>query len=319
MTTASQSVRSEPGDRSRPPRTVGRVPIATRAVVWAARLGWLVVAIVGGTAIGEALSDHGRPVQVLGTAAAWTGWACGAIALAIPSVVTLTIVRAVVPASLVVAAVAIIDRRDPTTGIALLAPALATSALVATAEFGRVFIQASAYGAESRFGLRPPIGYLIASIGTWLPTVVALVLAVPALAGQAWILGTVCLVVAALGLALLPRRWHQLSRRWLVLVPAGIVVHDPVVLTDTLMLARRTIAAIALDDLGAATRTAADLTGPTPGPAVEIRLGAAATAAVAPTHAHSDGRTIRLAALVVSPTRPGAFVREAAAAGYPTG
>ena len=199
----------------------------------------------------------------------------------------------------------------------MLAPALATSALVATAEFGRVYIQASAYGAESRFGLRPPIGYLLACVGTWLPTMVAIVLALPALAGQAWVLGIACLVVAAVGLALLPRRWHQLSRRWLVLVPAGIVVHDPVVLADTLMLPKRSIVGVALDDLGAATQTAADLTGPTPGLAVEIRLGEPATAVLAPTQAHRDGRTIHLTALVVSPTRPGAVVKDAAAAGYP--
>ena len=167
-------------------------------------LGWLAVAIAGGAALGEALSEHGRAVQVAGTIGAWTGWAVGAIALAIPSVITLTIVRVVIPGSLVVAAVAIIDRADPATGIALLAPALATSALVGTAEFGRVYIQASAYGAESRFGLRPPIGYLLACVATWLVTMVALVLGLPALAGQAWLLGIVGLVAAAAGLTLLP-------------------------------------------------------------------------------------------------------------------
>jgi hypothetical protein len=312
-----ESDRSGHSGCSRPAPYSRLVPVAARAVVWAARVGWLAVAIVGGAAIGEALSEHGRAVQVIGTAGAWTGWAVGAVALAVPSVVTLTAVRVVVPGSVVVAAIVLIDRADPTTGIALLAPALATSVLVATAEFGRGYIQASAYGAESRFGLRPPIGYLLACAGTWLPTVVALVLALPALAGQAWILGTACLVVAAVGLVLLPRRWHQLSRRWLVLVPAGIVVHDPVVLADTLMLARRSVVAVALDDLGAATQKAADLTGPTPGLAVVIHLDEAVTAVLAPTPAHRDGRTIHLTALVVSPTRPGAVVRAVAKAGYP--
>jgi hypothetical protein len=299
-------------------RTVGRVPALARVVVWAARVAWLAVAIAGGAAIGEALGEHGRAVQLAGTAMAWTGWAVGAIALAVPSVVTLTLVRVVVPGSLVVAALAIADRADPPSGIALLAPALAASTLVATAEFGSVYLQASAYGAESRFGLRPPIGYLLACAATWLATATAVVLAVPALAGQAWGLGTVCVLVAAAGLVLLPHRWHQLSRRWLVLVPAGIVVHDPVVLADTLTLPRRAIAGVALDEHGAATPTAADLTGPTPGLTVALRLGEPATAVLAPTSAHRAGRTIHLTALVVSPTRPGAVVKAVAAAGYPT-
>ena len=186
---------------------------AARTVVWLARAAWLAVAIAGGAAIGEALDDRARAVQVAGTLAAWAGWAVGAIALAIPSVLTLTLARATVPASLVVAALTLIDGVGAVQAISLLAPALAASALVATAEFGRVYIQASAYGAEARFGLRPPIGYLVPCVATWLVTITAVILAVPALAGSAWVLGALSIIVAAGGLAALPRRWHQLSRR----------------------------------------------------------------------------------------------------------
>ncbi len=291
---------------------------AARAVVWVTRLAWLVVAVAGGSAVGEALSEHSRAVQIVGTAAAWGGWAIGAVALAVPSVVTLTVARTVIPGAIIVAVVVLIERGDPGTVIALLAPALAASALVATAEFGRCYIQASAYGDELRFGLRPPIGYLAACVATWLATATAIVLAPPALAGRAWALGIPCAVVALIGIAVLPRRWHQLSRRWLVLVPAGIVVHDPVVLIETLMLPTRTIAAVVLDDVGDATQKAADLTGPTPGLALEIELTELTTAVLAPTAGHRDGMTIHVAALVVSPTRPGSVVKAAAAAGYST-
>lgn len=321
-----------------PPRTVGRVPgrtagdaasrsierssrlpVVSHVVLWAARISWLGVAVTGGAAVGETLDGHRRAVEVAGTAAAWTGWAIGAIALAVPSVATLTLVRVTIPGSVVAAAAAIIDGAEPGQAIALLAPALLCITFVGSAEFGRAYIQASAYGAEARFGLRPPIGYLLACVATWLPTVAALVLVLPALAGRAWALGIASLAVSAAGLALLPRRWHQLSRRWLVLVPAGLVVHDPVVLADTLMMPRRTITGVGLDELGTATQTAADLTGPTPGLAVEIRFAQLATAVLAPSSAHGEGRTIHVAAIVVSPTRPGAVVRAVAAAGYPAG
>jgi hypothetical protein len=294
------------------------VPAAARAVVWVTRLVWLVVAVAGGSAIGEALDEHSRATQVVGTAAAWVGWAIGGIALAVLSIVTLTVARTVIPGAIVVAVIVIVDGGEAATVIALLAPALVASALVATAEFGRCYIQASAYGDESRFGLRPPIGYLAACVATWLPTATASVLAPPALAGRAWALGTSCAFVALVGLALLPRRWHQLSRRWLVLVPAGIVVHDPVVLTETLMLPRRTVTRVLLEDLANATQSATDLTGPAPGLAVEIELAEPTTAVLAPTTGHRDGMTIRGAALVVSPTRPGSVVKAAAAAGYST-
>jgi hypothetical protein len=292
--------------------------MAARTVVWLARAAWLAVAIAGGAAIGAALDDHSRAVQVAGTLAAWIGWAVGAIALAIPGVSTLTLARATVPASLIVAAVTIVDGVGAAQAIGLLAPALAASALVATAEFGRVYIQASAYGAETRFGLRPPIGYLVACAASWLVTMTAVILAVPAFAGRAWVLAAATVTVAAGGLAVLPRRWHLLSRRWLVLVPAGIVVHDPVVLADTLMLPRGSVATVAVDDRRTPTR-AADLTGPTPGIGVELVLNAVATAVLAPTPARREGTPVRLSALVVSPTRPGAAVTAIRKAGYGAG
>ena len=288
-------------------------------MLWGARIFWLGVAVTGGAGVGAALDGHRRAVEVAGTAAAWAGWAIGAIALAVPSVATLTVARVTIPASVVVAVAVVIDGAEPGQAIALLAPALLCTTLVGSAEFGRAYLQASAYGAEARFGLRPPIGYLLACVASWLPTVVALVLVLPALAGRAWVLGIASVAVGAGGLALLPRRWHQLSRRWLVLVPAGLVVHDPVVLADTLMMPRRTIAGVGLDDLGAASQTAADLTGPTPGLAVEIRLAQPVDVLLAPTSTHGDVTKIHATALVVSPTRPGAVVRAMAGAGYPTG
>ena len=119
-----------------------------------------------------------------------------------------------------------------------------------------------------------------------------------------------------LGLFLLPIRWHQLSRRWFVVVPAGVVVHDPVVLNDTLMMPSRTVASVSLDEQGAASQTAADLTGPTPGLGVEIVLVEPTTAVFAATPANPTGRAIHLTALVISPTRPGSVIR--AARGYPS-
>jgi hypothetical protein len=286
--------------------------------VWLARVAWLLVAVAGGAAIGDALGEHARPVQVAGTAAAWAAWALGALALAVPGVATLTLARAVVPGSLVVAVIALADHGDPDTGIALVAPAMAASFLVGTAEFGRVYLQASAYGAEARYGLRPPLGFLVACVATWLVVATAAVLVVPSLAAEAWLLGAVCAVVTAGGATLLPRRWHQLSRRWFVIVPAGLVVHDPVVLAETLMVPRQMVASVTLDDVGAGRHSAADLTGPTPGVGVEVRLAAPTSAVLAPTSARRDGAKLHVSAFVVAPTRPGSVIKGAAAAGYPT-
>lgn len=292
----------------------------TRTIpLWAARAAWLLVALVGGAAVGDALDGRSRAVQLTGTALAWAGFAAGAVALAVPGVVTLTLVRVVVPAAPVAAAFVVAAGADPGAVIALVVPAVAAAALVASAEVGRAYLQASAYGDEVRFGLRPPLGYLVASGLTWLLLISALVVAPIAWAGRAWAAAAVATVAAAAGLVLLPRRWHQLSRRWLVLVPAGVVIHDPVVLADTVMLRAVTITSVGLDELGAASARAADLTGPTPGVAVEIHLREPATVVLAPRPGHRDGQVIHAAGLVVSPTRPGAVLKAAAARRLPVG
>lgn len=301
------------------PAAARRVPAISTVVVWLARAAWLAVAIAGGLAIGEALDHRSRAVQLVGTAGAWAGFAVGALALALPGVKTLTLARAVVPGSLVVTAGALAGGAGPDRGIALAAPAIAATALVCSAEFGRVYLQASAYGDEERFGLRAPFGYLLASGVTWLVATTAIVLTPVALAGKAWALALPALVIAVAALTVLPVRWHQLSRRWLVLVPAGLVVHDPVVLADTLMMPKRTLAAMALDDQGVAAQSAADLTGPTPGTVLGVRLTEAATAVLAPRPGSPNGTAIHLTALVVAPTRPGSVLRAAAARGLPVG
>ena len=81
--------------------------------------------------------------------------------------------------------------------------------------------------------------------------------------------------VTAIGIVLavrVPRRLHRLSRRWLVIVPAGIVVHDHMVLAETLMVRRSQTR-----DLSVAIENgeAADLTGGVMGSRVIIALSTA--------------------------------------------
>ena len=195
--------------------------------------------------------------------------------------------------------------------LTLAIPASVAAVLVGAADTGRVYVQTSAYGDEQRFPLRPPLGYLAATVVSWSVWVAAVITAPLAWAARAWVLAVIATLVAAAATWLLPRRWHQLSRRWLVAVPAGLVVHDPVVLAEPLMMQRRQIDELGLVD-SRRTSGALDLTGPTPGLAVAIILAEAATVILAPRPATPRGRAIHLTALLVSPSRPGAVLREAA-------
>ncbi len=281
-------------------------------MIWGARLAWLAVALIGGRAVGDVVEGRSGAVAAVAVIGAWIGWAAGAVALVVPSVVTLTLLRAVVPGAIAVTVTVVLFGGGPDDGLLLGLPACIAALLVTSAEVGRPYLQASAYGDERRFGLRPPLGYLAACVVTWVVWVAALIAAPLALAASVWAVAAPAALLAAGGALTLPRRWHQLTRRWLVFVPAGVVVHDPVVLDETLMVPRRRIVAVAPNELGPGTAAgAADLTGPTPGLAVEIVLDEPARATLARRPGEGRGRPITASALLVSPTRPGAAINEA--------
>ncbi len=275
-------------------------------VLWLARAVWLVVAVIGGGGFGEALARHSREVQLTGTTLLWIGWATVAVALAVPAVVGLTISRMTVPMGTVAAGAAVVHAgASAATILAIVSTALA-SLVMASGEFGQAMAQASAYGDEERFPLRPPAAFYAPSAVSWSVLCACALIGPLALAGRGWFVGTSLTVfAAALAWFLIPR-FHRLSRRWVVLVPAGLVFHDHVVLAETVMFPARIVrgARLALVDT-----EAADLTGPAGGHAVEISLSESTTVVLAGTRANPGGRALHVMAFLLTPTRPGRLLR----------
>jgi hypothetical protein len=287
--------------------------LVDRGVVWVARIGWVLVAVVGGAAPESALDGRGPAVSWVTGIGGWTTWAAVAVALAIPAVVTLTVVRVGAPLALVAAAACLLAGAS-TIDSALLAVTGAVTALAAfTPEFAQRWIEASAYGDEVRLPLRCPAAVAFAAGATWVVWSACLVAGPLLLAARRPIPGVALTVVAVIGTVLLGPRWHRLSRRWLVFVPAGLVVHDPVVLGETLMLRRDQV-----DHLGLALAGtgALDLTGPASGHAVEISTTESVTTVLAPTPTERNGRAVHTSAFLVSPLRPGATLQVAIGRGF---
>ena len=284
-------------------------------MTWAARAVWLAMALLGGAAFSDALSDRSRAVQVVGTAVLWALWAVVALALLVPSTVSLTVTRMIVPGALVVAVVAAFHA-DAVEIVLCLAPAIAMCAIVAAAELGEAFAQASAYGDERRFVLRPPVAFLLPAVVSWLLWCACVIVGPLAVAAENWLVGVPVTVAAVVLSWFLARRFHRLSRRWLVLVPAGVVIHDHVVLAETAMFLT---SAVTSASLALAGTEAADLTGPAAGHAVEVALRDADTVVLAPTRAKPNGTALHVRSVLVAPSRPGRALAEASARGVRVG
>ena len=287
-----------------------------RIVPWVLRAGWVAVLLVGGTAIDGALADTsdgpGAAVRWLALA----GWVVGVAAMAVPAATTLTATRLVVPLAVPVAVTAWVAGADAVDGAAFLGAAMITSVVAGSSALGRGFVQASAYGDEDRHLLRPPIAYLAVAVLAWLLWAAAVTSAAVLTAQGEPVWALVVGAFAAAGTVLLFPRWHRLTRRWIVLVPVGIVVHDHVVLAETLMLRRQEIARLGLAPAGT---DAADFTGPTSGHAIEIRTAEPVTAIVSLVPGTPSGTAIHLTGCLVAPTRPGQVLAAAAARRFPVG
>jgi hypothetical protein len=282
---------------------------------WPLRVLWLTLPFTVGPALGQALDGSSRPVQLVAAAIAWAVWAVGIVATLVPRTIGLTYLRIAAPTVFVVGVWAAATSDE--VAVAAIAAAGAALALVVVLlpTTGDLFVNGSAYGAERRFALRPPAALLFGPVEIVWALVAAGALTGPLLlAARMWVLGGLATAVGIPLVVFGARSLHQLSRRWLVMVPAGIVIHDPTVVVAQLFNTRD----IATLRPAPADTGAYDLSGGAPGLALELQLRDTVTLEL-----RQRGRArptmIHATAVMFTPTRPGAVLREATGRSIPVG
>ncbi|MGH9178637.1 MAG: hypothetical protein ACRD0N_08800 [Acidimicrobiales bacterium] len=279
-------------------------------VPWAFRAAWAVLPFTMGPALAHALDGRSRPVQVVASAGLWAAWSAALAASLVPHPISLSVVRGAAPGAPLLAITAAAGGHGSPLGVA--ASALA-AALAFSPEVGALFVNGPAYPNERRFPLRVPAPLLLGVLAVvWGLAVVPPTASLLLLAARQWVVGALLLVASGPVTVILARAVHGLSRRWLVFVPAGVVIHDPVALADPVLFRKAVVRSFGP---APADTAALDLTQAAPGlalklelteevPMVRARFGARMGQPVAPT------------SVLVTPTRPGAVLREAARRGF---
>lgn len=250
------------------------------------RVGWFAVGVVGAFVLTAALADRSTPVAVVATGLAALAWGTGIVAVLLPRSASLTALRLL--------------------GLGVLLPAAAVDA----------FVDGSSYGPERRFALRTPAALRFGPIQlAWLMIVVPAVAGPLLLAAGQWIGALVLLVGAAVAKPAL-HSLHQLSRRWIVFVPTGVVLHDPIVLSDAVLFPKRVVRALGPARAEDADR-AVDVTGQATGLVLELDLTEHVTIAVR--ERRTQSRTIETDRVLFTVNRPGAVLAEARQRGFTVG
>ncbi len=224
------------------------------------------------------------------------------VALVVCGPISLTIVRMVAPASVAIGVVALAFGAAALPGVLSLAAAAVVTLTAFIAETGEAMVQTAAYGDERRLPLRVPAAMQIPIAVSWLLWLATLLTGVLLLAAGKWVTAIIVLLIAAALTWLTYQRLRPFSIRWLVSVPAGVVVHDPVVLGETLMVMRTNVQHA---HLALATTEAADLTGPAAGHALEVMVREMVQITLAATAKNPKGSAIHAQAFLIAPSRPG--------------
>jgi hypothetical protein len=283
--------------RSEPERLAG----------WVALAVWVAQPFTLGPLLGDALDPTRQLFRSAASWALWVWWVEVLIALVVPRPLMLTIVRigglAAVPAAIWAA----IETDDNTRIAVGLISAASAATILLLPVLADHFIDGISYGEERRFVLRPPGPVLVGLVvPSWAVAVSGLVAGPLLLADEQWVLGGVLVVVGLPLSVLAARALHQLTNRFLVFVPNGLVVHDLTVMGEPLLFRSADIAGLAP---ALADTDADDMTNSALGLALELRLSEPVKIVVAVSRGEIEERETR--AMLISPSRPAAVMRVA--------
>ena len=273
---------------------------------WLVRGLWAGLPFTTGPALAAALDSASRPVQLVASTLLWLGWAVGMVAAFAPHPLTLTALRVVAPAAVVAAVLAAIAGEPSALAVAW---AVVACAWAFAPAIGALCVNGPAYPNERRFLLRPPGPLLAGPLPlAWALSVAGIAAGPLLLAAKQWVLGGVVLLVGWPLAALLLKSIHNLARRWAVFVPAGVVLHDPVVLFDPTLFRRQDITAFR--PATAADAGSYDLSQRAPGLGIHLELDEMTTVTLLKP-GRREGVAIHATGLRFTPTRPGAVMDEA--------
>jgi len=284
--------------------------MSDRMLAWVLRPVWAALPFTVWPALGEALRHHSQAVRLTASAGSWVVWAAVLLATLVPHPVGLTGLRCVTPAVL---GCAIAAAASGHASAIAAAAAVAWATAVATVSFlprtGVLFVNGPAYPNERRFPLAVPGALLVGPVELTGAAVSALPIAAALLlAARQWVAGGLAAAAAVAAVAWLGRALYGLARRWVVFVPAGLVLHDPMALAEPVLFRKQVI-----DTLGPAQEgtDSLDLTLRAIGLALELRLKEKVPMArvVGRRRRPEEGASARL---LFTPTRAGAVLAEAA-------
>ncbi|WP_419919714.1 hypothetical protein [Candidatus Poriferisocius sp.] len=297
-----------------------------RLWVWGVRGWWAALPFTAGPVLADALHETSPSWRSTSSLGLWVLWALVLVGILLAHPVTLVLVRLALPSAVAALVWAGLGGAgwDEVALVAAITAAVAAASL--SAPVGQVLVNGISYGDEIRLLLRPPAMLVAGPVPAAAAITVGGLLSGPLLlAAEHWVAGVVITVVGGLLAVVGARSLYSLTRRWLVFVPAGVVIHDHLAVQDPLLLRRRVVAVLGPapqgSDQGSDTVDLSTGAAPQESDTVDLSMGAAGLilelamtqpiTLTPPTRranrATGDTSTgdIKTTAVLIAPSRPG--------------
>jgi hypothetical protein len=211
---------------------------------WCARVAWVALPFTAGLAYAHALDDWSRAPAIVAIVLLWGAWLAGAVALLAPRPWGFALLRVLAPVAVVTAAGA---SAPASTRVSAITVAVVAAVLVLGAPVARAAANSLSYGNEDRYPLTVPITLACLPLPLAIAAVSLGIASGPLLLADGRIAAGVAALVVGFPLAALAANsLYALSKRWLVLVPAGVVVVDPLTIADPVLLPREEVATVSI-------------------------------------------------------------------------
>lgn len=280
-----------------------------RLGLWPARATWLVAPLTIGSALSQVLESEASTPALIVEISLWLAWFAVLVATLAPSPRSLTAARVMGPAAFGVSL--LVGLSGFWTGETFLGLGWAAlfTAIVFLPTVGDLMVNGSAYGSERRMTLRPPAFVLLGPAQmAWLLIFGGMVVWAVLILSERYVLAAIAVIIGAAAAWAGGRILHQLARRWVVFVPAGFVIHDPLMLVDSVLFRRNEVTRVgpAVEDVEG--EGFQDLSGGALGLALEVALREPTPVTI---RERGQARNTELATIVFTPTLPGAMLSEA--------
>ena len=207
------------------------------------RVIWISLPLLCGPSLADSLNDFKLLLRTAVSISLWTFWVLILLSTLIATPISLAIIRIGAPAAAALSLWSALETSGSVSGIIGLAASAIAACVALSAPLGDKFSDGASYGDERRFLLRAP-GPVLLLLGplAWLTSVAGLTVGPILLLNKNFLFGSLISLCGFPLAALASNAIYQLGKRWLVLVPAGILLHDHLSVGDPTLIPRNQLA-----------------------------------------------------------------------------